>query len=183
MAEISHKPHVLLFPFPTVGHINPMSLLADHLVASGDVDITLIHTTRTLAFLQQQQKNVSIMEASLSNGIKIEVIEDLLDAVEDKSVPLSPSVVLFIDSIPHLKMKLEELLHRLTKSILEKDRGYHPPCCIISDSFLPWTQDVANKFNIPRIEFWSSSVTVYAMGFHIPQLLDKGYLPVKPGAS
>jgi hypothetical protein len=174
MAEIAHKPHVLLFPFPTLGHINPMTLLAAHLASSGGLDITLIHTARTLSLLQHKKLD------NLSSGIRVEVIEDLLTAIDGKGVPLSPSVVHFMDSIPLLKERLEELLQRLMAG---KDGGRLPPCCIISDTFLPWTQDVATKFNLPRIEFWSSSVTCYAMGCYIPQLISKGYLPVKPGTA
>ena len=177
------KSHVLMFPFPTLGHINPMVLLATHLASSGDLDITLIYTARTMALFDNITNNLT--RATLSQGIKIEVFQDLLDPM-DKSAPISPSLEMFVDSFPLLMVKLEELLHKLCNVCETKEGAAShalPPCCIISNSFLNWTQDVANKFNIPRIEFWPSSVTAYAMGSYVPRLLANGQLPVKPGSS
>ncbi|MCO5602393.1 hypothetical protein L7F22_056524 [Adiantum nelumboides] len=90
------------------------------------------------------------------------------------SVPISEAVLCFLDSMSLVRKKLEEIL----KGLLKKG---HPATCIVADSFVPWTQDVANKFGIPRIEFWSSSATVYSMGYHIPSLIDGGYLPIQAG--
>ena len=175
------KPHVLMFPFPALGHINPMGLLAAHLASSGDLDITLIYAATTMSLFDNSTNNLT--SATLGQGIKIEVIQVLLDPM-DKSAPISPSLEMFVDSFPILMMKLEELLHKLSNVCEDKDGASHalPPCCIISNSFLTWTQDVANKFNIPRIEFWASSVTTYAMGSYVPRLLANGQLPVKPGS-
>jgi hypothetical protein len=56
-----------------------------------------------------------------------------------------------------------------------------PVSCLVSDSFVPWTQDVADAFRVPRLEFWSSSAAVYSMGYHIPELIRDGYLPIQQG--
>ena len=175
------KPHVLMFPFPALGHINPMGLLATHLASSGDLDITLIYAATTMSLFDNSTNNLT--SATLGQGIKIEVIQDLPDPM-DKSAPITPSFQMFVESSSLLMLKLEELLHKLFNVGESKDSAAHalPPCCIISNSFLTWTQDVANKFNIPRIEFWASSVTTYAMGSYAPRLLANGQLPVKPGS-
>ncbi|MCO5592244.1 hypothetical protein L7F22_046242 [Adiantum nelumboides] len=91
-----------------------------------------------------------------------------------QSVPISEAVLCFLNSMSLVRKKLEEILKGLHK------KG-QPATCIVADSFVPWTQDVANKFGIPRIEFWSSSTTVYSMGYHIPCLIDGGYLPIQEG--
>lgn len=166
------KPHAVVFPFPTQGHINPMMLLANQLLAA-DITVTFVHSARSFSMLQKSKSTI-IESQERSPDIRFEVLPDAVSA-DDKENPVSPSVALFLSSIPVMKEKLEEAIQRLLEEA-------HPPSCIISDSFLPWTQDVANKFSIPRIEFWTSSVTVYSMGYYIPQLLSRGYLPVQPGA-
>lgn len=50
------------------------------------------------------------------------------------------------------------MLDRQLKVLIEE----HGPDCIVSDSFLPWTIDVAAEFNIPRISFLGTSH--FAMG-------------------
>ncbi|KAH7278839.1 hypothetical protein KP509_38G058600 [Ceratopteris richardii] len=177
----NREPHAVVFPFPTQGHINPLSLLAKRLL-NGGINVTFVHTARTFRMLQQRNQIELSRKDSEDPGnyasckgakLRMEVLPDEV-STDDASAPVSPSVVLFISSIPLLRVHLQCFLQRLL------DEG-RPASCIISDTFLPWTQDVANSFNIPRIEFWSSTAMVYSMGFSIPNLLRHGYLPVPSG--
>ncbi|KAI5068124.1 hypothetical protein GOP47_0016469 [Adiantum capillus-veneris] len=174
------KPHAVVFPFPTQGHINPLMLLAERLLDSG-ISVTFVHTARTSSMLQKSQQNPlsyegadqGLHESCPDAELYIEVLPDAVSA-DNRSTPVSPSVALFMSSIPVMRTHFESLILRL------REVG-RPPSCIIGDSFLPWIQDVADHFNIPRIEFWSSTATVYSMGFCIPSLLSNGYLPVPSG--
>eukprot|EP00249_Psilotum_nudum_P027458 c35153_g1_i1 orf=2-697(+) len=40
-----------------------------------------------------------------------------------------------------------------------------PLSCIISDTFLPWTQDLADKLGIPRVLFSSTGATFFRVGY------------------
>ncbi|KAH7445131.1 hypothetical protein KP509_02G108500 [Ceratopteris richardii] len=254
------KPHVLVFPIPLQGHINPMMTLSRNLHNSG-IEVTFLLTERSLSRIymsntrmcnihnnssnspqttsyhmkedsaiqkialnyelhhQHPSTNRTHLQYNISNKDEKTVIEvgnifnnlcihgernhnsvrndatldgcidaytrhatpviqfeTLPDSVFplDQSTSVSDSALIFLESMPLIRRKMEEILESL-------QRKGHPVTCIISDSFVPWTQDVANKFGIPRIEFWSSSARVYSMGYHIPQLISEGYLPVPPG--
>ncbi|KAI5061073.1 hypothetical protein GOP47_0023578 [Adiantum capillus-veneris] len=198
------KPHALVFPIPLQGHINPMMMLAQHLNSSG-FRVTFLLTEKTLVALRKHDigaanesvrkcgaintscknmQNDSILcndksdedakESKLS-PIEFETLPDSsMSGTDDQSLAMSAAVLRFLDSMSLVRRKVEEILEGL-------DEKGEPATCIVSDSFVPWTQDVADKFGIPRIEFWSSSATVYSMGYHIPCLIDGGYLPVQPG--
>lgn len=61
----------------------------------------------------------------------------------------------------------------------EKGSGLPPISRIISDTFVPWTQDLADKSGLPRVDFWTSTATVYSMGAHLSELISRGHLPLK----
>lgn len=56
---------------------------------------------------------------------------------------------------------------------------HRPVSCIVSDSLRYWTQDVADQFRIPRIDYWTASLTSYAYILALPELISKGYIPFK----
>ncbi|MCO5600747.1 hypothetical protein L7F22_054862 [Adiantum nelumboides] len=51
-----------------------------------------------------------------------------------------------------------------------EDEGLHITC-IISDSFLLWSQDVANKWRISRVSFWPQSLTAFACSISLPNIM------------
>ena len=164
--ESFSKAHVLIFPIPLQGHINPMMLLARKL-ASTCTMVTFLHTERSLSMLI----NINNMDDDKENHpyFKMQVLPN---PSHDNNLSPSSAALRFLTNQSLYRSKLEEMM----RAFVEKGQ---PVTCIISDSFLPWTQDVANEFGIPRIEFWSSSVTVYSMGYHIPELINNGYLPLQ----
>ncbi|KAJ7121813.1 hypothetical protein O6H91_Y564200 [Diphasiastrum complanatum] len=55
-----------------------------------------------------------------------------------------------------------------------------PPLCIISDFFVSWSQDIANKFKIPRYVFILRQFSHLAVVLYLPRLLEQGIVPVAP---
>lgn len=51
--------------------------------------------------------------------------------------------------------------------------------CIISDSFLPWTLEVAQRAGIPRIELCTSNALAYHVLIHLHVLFSEGIFPEK----
>lgn len=80
------------------------------------------------------------------------------------------------ESYPVMEKGLDELIQKLTT-----EKGY-PPSCIVTESFMGWTQNVADKHGIPRIELWTCSATAYALMMVMPDLAQKGDLPLQPGS-
>lgn len=143
---------MLLFPFPTQGHLTPVVSLATQLAEAG-ILVTLIHTPSNFALLRHVPHPRMRLEV-----IPIHHHDPNPFAIFERNVDASSSALhsLIISINPHVS-------------------------CLISDSFMPWTLDVAHKLGIPRIEFWTSSVSGYCLGYHLPQIVAKGYLPFKPG--
>lgn len=75
----------------------------------------------------------------------------------------------FNSNAPHLS--LATILHGLhqqyglLEQLLQSSMATSSPIrCIISDFFLPWLQDLASKFDIPRVLLWTSNATAFYIG-------------------
>ncbi|KAH9310609.1 hypothetical protein KI387_025644, partial [Taxus chinensis] len=68
----------------------------------------------------------------------------------------------------------EDLIHSLVT------QGCDPPIsCVIGSSFLPWTFNVAKKFELPWVAFWSQAVSVHVIYRHLSMIIDNGDFPPK----
>ncbi|MCO5582104.1 hypothetical protein L7F22_035994 [Adiantum nelumboides] len=71
----------------------------------------------------------------------------------------------FIASVLFMHTSFDELVGRMVQG-----EGF-PINCIISDSFLLWSQDVADKWHIPRIAFWPNSLAAFACSISLPSIM------------
>ena len=168
MAHGRRRPHVLLFPFPAQGHINPLLDLGDRLGASGILS-TLVLPRGTLAKgLVLPEKHPLVRFAALH-------LPPHIDA-KLSSGDQSWEMFEIVDT---------ELLGPLTtfiRSYAAADVGEQPPIsCLVSDSFMPWTVELAGELGIPRVEMWTASATAYIFGSSILPLISKGLLPFIEG--
>ncbi|XP_008442745.2 UDP-glycosyltransferase 73C3-like isoform X2 [Cucumis melo] len=138
-------PHFLLFPVMAQGHQIPMAELAKLLSQNG-VKITLITTPQ----------NATRIQPLLSQSPLIQIIQipfpahqqNLLQNSENfDSLPSLHLVPQFLTATSFLCSETEHLFPQLSPK----------PCCIISDMALPWTIQIAHKFNVPRLVFYSLS--------------------------
>ncbi|MCO5594255.1 hypothetical protein L7F22_048282 [Adiantum nelumboides] len=67
----------------------------------------------------------------------------------------------------------------LFKLILDLREQGSPPTCLISDSFIPWTLQVAQHARIPRIEFWTCNAMAHLLFFNLDSLYSDGIFPIK----
>eukprot|EP00249_Psilotum_nudum_P023757 c28975_g1_i3 orf=206-1726(-) len=157
------NPHALVFPFPAQGHINPMMHLSRMLVSKAGFTITFVVTEITHRSLVEAHQDIDECHTS---DIRWAIISDGLPVDFNRA----SDVLQFLTCINNMGGAFEDIVMRL-------NRQSPPLTCMITDSFLPWTQDVADKFGIPRIFFWTQSVAVYSIyGLH-PHLLSNGYNP------
>lgn len=56
---------------------------------------------------------------------------------------------------------------------------FSPVSCIVADVYFPWMQDVANKFNLPRVLLWTTPVHANLAYYHQPLLMSENLIPVK----
>ncbi|GKD25194.1 UDP-glycosyltransferase 73E1-like protein [Tanacetum coccineum] len=145
MAESPTDLHFLMFPITAQGHIVPMVDIARILSQRG-ATVTIITTP-----LVSERFRPVILRA-IQAKLKIQLLELKLPLAEVGLPEGSENY----DTISH-----SEVLYKLmfATDLIEEPaedmlRGLcPPPDCIISDFFLPWTSDVARRFNIPRLVF------------------------------
>ncbi|KAI3748076.1 hypothetical protein L6452_10931 [Arctium lappa] len=133
-----HPPHIIIFPFMSKGHTIPLLHLS-HLLLHRQINITLITTNANRPFIAHFLPHDSnIIDLPFPTQV-----EGLPQGIE--STDKLPSMSLFPPFVtatklmqPHFEQALEKLSH---------------VTAIVSDGFLSWTLDSANKFGIPRLSF------------------------------
>ncbi|KAJ3677525.1 hypothetical protein LUZ60_003249 [Juncus effusus] len=145
----SSAPHVLVIPFPSQGHLLPLLDLVRHLSTH--------HLSLTIAITP---KNLPLLSPLLSSSPSIEILvipfpshPSIPHGVENsKDMSLS-----FFAPFMHTLVGLKDPLLSWAKS------NPKPVSVILSDSFLGWTQQIADELNIPRIVFSSNGLLFTAI--------------------
>ncbi|MCO5571235.1 hypothetical protein L7F22_024971 [Adiantum nelumboides] len=146
-------------------------LLTSNCRGDGSSDNASSHriTTTALTMVSNdiEVRNTSSAMASngRSGGGKI-----FLHVVEDGFAPGD------IDKHFFVTAAMKENLFNL---IVELREQVHPPTCLISDSFIPWTLEVTQRAGIPRIELWTSNAMAHLLISHLTILYSEGIFPEK----
>ncbi|KAK1272138.1 UDP-glucose flavonoid 3-O-glucosyltransferase 7 [Acorus gramineus] len=134
MDSINKQLHIFFFPLMAPGHIIPMSSLAG-LFASHGVRCTILTTPA----------NDHLVRRHTTNGDHpIDLLLLPFPSTEFPNQSLSDasnSTMRFFRSLESLRDPFDRLL-----------RDHHPDF-VVSDSFLPWTADVARKAGVRRLVF------------------------------
>ncbi|MED6152520.1 UDP-glycosyltransferase [Stylosanthes scabra] len=145
MVVQANQPHFILFPLMAPGHIIPMMDIAK-LLAHRGVIVTIFTTPKNAS------RFTSVLSRAVSSGLLIRLIQIPFPSQEaglpegSESIDMvisSEAMVNFFHAITLLQKPAEELFEALTPK----------PTCIISDFCVPWTSQLAQKYNIPRISF------------------------------
>ncbi|KAK6921072.1 UDP-glucuronosyl/UDP-glucosyltransferase [Dillenia turbinata] len=135
--------HVLMFPYPSSGHIIPLLDLSHHLAKRG-LSIAFLITPPNLPLLQP-----------LLSSHPSSIHPLILSPPEPTTGTSSP---------PGLSHKLLAL-RQLRNPVIEWFHSHpSPPVAIISDFFLGWTQELSAELGIPRLVFCPSGafgISVY----------------------
>ncbi|CAN1192607.1 UDP-glycosyltransferase 73E1 [Linum perenne] len=138
--------HFVLFPFMAQGHMIPMVDIAK-LLASRGVMVTIV-TTPLNAARFEPSLNRSIEES----GLLIELVKLRFPCVEAglpegcENCDMLPSIV-YMGPMLKAATMMEPHVMALFEGMAVR------PTCIISDFCLPYTNNAAKKFNVPRITF------------------------------
>ncbi|KAL1550912.1 N-hydroxythioamide S-beta-glucosyltransferase [Salvia divinorum] len=142
--EKSNQAHVIVIPYPSQGHINPLLQFAKRLAAKG-VRATLATTVNTMQ---------SITSAAVA-------VEPISDGFDDTDFAKAGKEGDYLSSIrDHGSKSLARLLD-----------GYRaagsPVTCVIYDAFFPWALDVALRHGAMGAAFFTNSAAVCAIFSHI----------------
>ncbi|GLJ25336.1 hypothetical protein SUGI_0485090 [Cryptomeria japonica] len=152
------QPHVVVFPFPIQGHINPLMEFAKRLVCR-NVHVTFITTQKIREKMIQAQDGVAAHVTSAFHDIRFETISDDLspDFEETKDIGMKLDLLNKVGVLT-----FERLIQRLNS------QG-HTVSCIVYDPPLNWVPHIANKLDIPSAFFWTQSCAVYSICYHFYQ--------------
>ncbi|KAI5083128.1 hypothetical protein GOP47_0002871 [Adiantum capillus-veneris] len=155
------SPHLLVLPYPLQGHITPLMQLSK-LLASRGFSITFVTTD---FILKQMLKARQALPADDLHrlGITLTGISDGLHDLHERNCMLQP--LDFVASVLFMQTSFDELVGRMVQ-----EQGRHISC-IISDSFLLGSQDVADKWHIPRIAYWPNSLAALACCISLPRIM------------
>ncbi|KAJ4723651.1 Glycosyltransferase [Melia azedarach] len=142
----ANKLHFALIPFMAPGHMIPMIDIAK-LLAQRGVIVTIFTTPVNAARFKPS------LDRAIESGLQIQILQLQFPSVETTGLPkgcestdMMPSLGLgsnFFAGVEFLREEIEKLFGELKPK----------PNCIISDMCLPYTTEIAAKFNIPRIIF------------------------------
>ncbi|XP_044476228.1 flavonol 3-O-glucosyltransferase UGT89B1-like [Mangifera indica] len=148
MAMSTAKPHILVYPYPTAGHVTPLLDLTRRLLARG-LSVTVLITENNLSLLQpllssHQSLHPLIFpypEASNANGSF------------------------------NLHTSLHDLHYPLLLQWLRSQKP--PPAVMIFDFFLGWTHQLASEVGLPHVVFSPSGAFGLSMFFTLWRDLPK----------
>ncbi|KAK9050255.1 hypothetical protein SSX86_006349 [Deinandra increscens subsp. villosa] len=165
MADQQHKmkksPHVLLFPYPSQGHINPLIQFGKRLLSKG-VKTTLITTTYLL--------NSTLSHNTNTTSIEIKPISDGFDEGGYASADSAESYIRTFNEVG--SKSLVDLINKL------QSEG-HAIDAIVYDSMITWALGVATEFGISGGAFFTQSCVVNSIYYHV----HKGLITLPVGAT
>nr|UXM20065.1 UGT41 [Panax notoginseng] len=141
--ELTSKPHIMAISFPLQGHMNPVVQFSKRLVSRG-IRLTIV-TTTTIN-----------MHTQLANSINIEHIST------DPSEGETPNTI--DDYIALFKLSVSKSLPDI---ITKQKTNGHPIKVLVYDSLMPWALDIAHKFGIQGVSFFTQSCAICAIFYNI----------------
>ncbi|KAI3837890.1 hypothetical protein MKW92_000134 [Papaver armeniacum] len=149
--------HILIVPYPSQGHINPMLQFSKRLISKG-LRITLaitVHVSKT-------------MGTKINGPIAIETISDGFDDGGSKEAG-GPSVY-----VQRFKIVGSETLTQLIEKL---QTSGNPVSCVVYDPFIPWVLDVTKEFGLIGAAFFTQSCIVGAIYYCVQKGLVKAPVP------
>ncbi|MCO5583764.1 hypothetical protein L7F22_037678 [Adiantum nelumboides] len=177
-----HSRHVLVVPSAAEDHINGMLRFATLLASSFHHQGLLVSFGYPARFHALALKRNKL--SALPPSLRLHNIDDGLPTAEHES----PTIPQFKSS-PAIASKAcadndcgGVMNEKGSSDTSLMESSWPPVCCIISDTFLPDTHDLAGKFGIPRVDLWTGNATTYNMITYLPQIISRGMLPLPEGA-
>ncbi|ERN06962.1 hypothetical protein AMTR_s00005p00267260 [Amborella trichopoda] len=174
--ERTSAPHIAVFPFMSRGHAIPLLHLCAALLHRG-LKLTIFSTASNSPFCKQslpQDPGICITDLPFPSH------PDLPKGCEStEQLPSMDMLLPFLNAVKELRDSFEQSLSEIAE--------VNPPICLISYTFLYWTQYVAEKLSIPRLTFMGMSayatclsMAITAYGSPIPKDSEPVLLPGMP---
>lgn len=166
------KPHAVVVPFPTQGHINPFLKLAKLLHSKG-FHITFVNTEFNHKRLLKSRGHNAL------SGLPDFHFETIPDGLPPSNMDATQSIPALCHStrnncfLPfcNLISKLNDMTHPT----------FHAPpvTCIISDGVMSFTIKASEQFGLPNLLFWTHSACGFMSFKECKNLMERGLTPLK----
>ncbi|XP_068636147.1 7-deoxyloganetic acid glucosyltransferase-like isoform X2 [Aristolochia californica] len=158
-------PHVLVFPFPALGHVSCMLRLA-RLLCLFDIRVTFIHSEHNYDRLRRNTHHLDYFRRWPS--FQFRTIPDGLPTEHPRS---ATRVMELWES---MRTRTKPLLREMLSSSLG---GPDAVTCIIADGIVSFTSDIGRELDIPTFVFRTVSASCTWSYLCIPNLIQAGELP------
>ncbi|GMH19746.1 hypothetical protein Nepgr_021587 [Nepenthes gracilis] len=156
MVKKARVAHVLIFPYPAQGHINPMIQFGKRLTAANRVKATLA----TTIFIS---KSMHLNEST--GSVQIDTISDGYD---ESGYAGAESTKAYLSSFQSAGSRtLAHLIQRHSSS-------NHPIDCVVYDAVVPWILDVAKDHGLAGAAFFTQPCAVSNIAYYVY----RGLLPL-----
>ncbi|XP_024972051.1 UDP-glycosyltransferase 85C2-like [Cynara cardunculus var. scolymus] len=163
------KYHVVFVPFPAQSHIKCMLKLARLLHHKG-LHITFVNTEFSHKRLLESGGPHSLDGAP---GFRFETISDGFVCKHGSNiVDVTEMDELYNSLRTNCLAPFLDLVARLETHVT----------CIISDAFMPFPIDAAQKLQVPILQFWTFAATGFMGFYQVPNLAEKEVFPPKDGS-
>ncbi|KAL0909079.1 hypothetical protein M5K25_023603 [Dendrobium thyrsiflorum] len=169
-SRVSEKPHAVLVPYPSQGHITPMLKLAKLLHYHG-FHITFVNTEFNHHRLFQSQGSLALA------GLPDFRFAAIPDGMPPSDLNATQDLQALCSSIQKnfLLRPFLELLERLNKPSSDVPRVTQ----IVGDGMMSFCIDAGNKLRIPVVAFWTASACGLMGYLHFHVLVQRGIAPLK----
>ncbi|XP_057848496.2 mogroside IE synthase isoform X1 [Cryptomeria japonica] len=149
--------HVVVVPYSTLGHTNPMLQFAKNLASKGLlVSFVSLHYDHTR--IEKAREYLNRLSLAVPGLVRLEWIPDEIPP----EVPIDRHINDFLFYHMHHTMTG----HGLESLLLRFNASANPVSCVVYDSFLPWVPKIAAKLSVPHAFFWTQSASVFSLYHH-----------------
>ncbi|KAM7500067.1 hypothetical protein LguiA_024481 [Lonicera macranthoides] len=172
MNSVMPKPHAVCIPFPAPSHIKAMLKLAKLLHSQG-IHITFVNTEYNHNRLLKSGGPNSL---DGSSDFRFMTIPDGLPPLD---VDVAQDVAAVCKSIPkNFLAPFVSLIEKLNSNMGSLEMN-PPVTYMVSDGFMTFTIDAAERLGIPILLFWTIPACAFMGIYQVPALIEKGLIPLK----
>ncbi|XP_073134985.1 UDP-glycosyltransferase 86A1-like [Henckelia pumila] len=171
------QPHAIMISMHLQGHLIPCINLAMKLASNG-FTVTFVHlefihhqivtsqsgdqTTGIDIFSEARQSGLDINYATISDGFPLEF---------DRSKNLDQFLQSYVNDFPS---RVDEFVGEIMRTHLSSDYEFF----LVADTFSFWAAEIAEKYEMVSVSFWTEPATVFSLYYHLELLKENGHVPV-----
>ncbi|XP_027346147.1 flavonol 7-O-beta-glucosyltransferase UGT74F1-like [Abrus precatorius] len=148
--RVSRCRHVLMVPYPSQGHLNPMLQFSKRLSTKGE-KATMV----TTIFIS---KSMHLQSSSIPGSVQFDTISDGYDQGGFDQV----------GSVPAYLSRMETIGSNSLRELIKKHNSSdHPIDCVVYDAVLVWALDVAKEFGLLGAAFFTQMCAVNYIYYYL----------------